>query len=263
MMDLTGISNVHPSKILNMINSFYCSEASDADIELYDGSDRICSDIQSAKKISMNTGLSTQSGDSIWVHGVLNSPGSRGKYGVFRAQWMSVRYSEIDNGHRLLQEYPELNGFVYLYPKYLARNLIENANADIGFPNSTSYLIHRLNDAYRHASDKDIRITCHGAPCSLEKADEIVIPTGFFDTSGNPVYMHCEPADSGKDHPWCLHYFRVSELAKDHNSIQEELCEHINHISNEGISETMNVTQCKPNIKGLLAGFIKALLHRK
>ena len=262
MSDLSGISNVHPAKLLGMISSFYCTQAADSDIEFYDDSGNACPDMHTAARISMNTGLHTRSGDCIWVHGIVNPMGGN-KRGVFKAQWMNIRYAGIENGHRLIQKYPELNGFVYLYPKYLAENLVENAGAVLGAPSTSAYLVHRLTDAYRHASDEEIQVTGHGAPCAIEDADEIVIPTGFSDADGNPVYMHCEPADPGKDHPWCLHFFRAAGQEEISEDPPADVPEQQDCNQTGTIAEPVSEPVWAPERKGFFAGLISRLFGRK
>lgn len=262
MSDLSGISNVHPAKLLGMISSFYCTQAADSDIEFYDDCGNACPNMHTAARISMNTGLRTPSGDCIWVHGIVNPMGGD-KKGFFKAQWMNIRYAGIENGHRLIRKYPELNGFVYLYPKYLAENLVENAGAVLGEHGSSVYLVHRLTDAYRHASDEEIWVTAHGVPCAVEDADEIVIPTGFSDADGHPVYMHCEHADPGKDHPWCLHFFRAEGQTEISENPPVDESEPKDGDQTQAMDEPAGESEREPERKGFFVGLIRRLLGRK
>lgn len=216
---ITGDENLQSSAIWNRLNDFYSAKALDADIELADAVGKPCLDVASASKIAMNTGFRTKDDDAIWIYGS-RARGTK-TMGVFWAQYMDVRYAELTSGHRLLPVYQELTGFVYLYPKYLAENLVENAGAILGPAQSQAYLVHRLTEAYRHAADEEIRVTCNGKPCDVEMADEIIMPTGYFNADGKAVYMHCEPSDAGRDYPWCLHFFKAAGCEMADSRISE------------------------------------------
>lgn len=205
---MTGDESLKSAAIWKKLNDFYSTLAEDGDIELVDAAGNPCTDIDAACRIAMNTGLRTETNDAVWIHG--SRARGRKNIGVFWAQYLSVRYAELEGGHRLLGLYQDLKGFVYLYPRYLAENLVENAGAVLGPVQSQSYIVHRLTDAYRRAADEEIRITRNGEPCNADIADEIVLPTGYFTPDGEMVYMHCEPSDAGRDYPWCLHFFRAA-----------------------------------------------------
>lgn len=210
---LTENPRLRPTTAFKIMSSFYATKATDNDFILLRDDKTPCSELEDAFYLEMNTGLITDDGDPIWIRGELNNrPFGPKKYkGYFKIKWMEIRFRKVVTGHRLLSKYQILSNFVYLYPMFLAQNLIENANARVNPDWCPEHIVTHMTITYRRLSDEHIDITRDGVPCEEEQADSIVFPTGFYDDNMRAVCIFCERSDPGKDHPWCLHRFGIRE----------------------------------------------------
>lgn len=206
---LTGNTRLTVETAVRMIARFYAHRAEDTDFLLFDADGNPCEDVGQAQTLRMRTGLIGCGRRNVWLTAVKNDPDRRS---AFRAVDMYVD----GEGHRLINRYPALRGFVFLYNRYLLENLKENANACLDGVADWKDACRIMNETYRTLDDSQISVTANSAPCEEEEADEICFPTGFYtdDDERRRVMIHCEKGDPGKDHPWCLHFF-AAEIKED------------------------------------------------
>lgn len=204
---LTGNTRLTIETAVRMIARFYAQRAEDADFLLFDADGKPCEDVGQAQTLKMRTGLIGTGRRNVWLVAEKNDPDRRS---AFRAIDMYVD----GEGHRLINRYPELRGFVFLYNRYLLENLRENANADLDGVADWKDAYRVMNETYRKLDDSQLLITANGVPCGEADADEICFHTGFYtaDDSHRRVMIHCEKGDPGKDHPWCLHFFAAEKM---------------------------------------------------